>query len=1071
MQALGAIYRRLLEDELGTKKLVGRRMNAQFFSSVTGKSILDCDAFDAEYWVSNLVSRVRFERAVGTLLCSDGDVVFVEIGPHSTLAGPIQQICAAADISSNYVPTMLRERDCIESILSAYGQLYQMGITFDFGTIAEPSKILTDLPTYSWDHSTPYWNESRLSHDWRFREFGYHVLLGERVAESSSIAPSWRNTLNLDQQRWLTDHKLLDDVVFPFAGYVTMAGEAVRQVTRSECYSLQHVIARVALVLHPSKPTEVITTLKPHRLTDVANSTWYDFTISSFSGSIWTKHCAGQVRPLLESTQKLLPSRSLHRQIAPKRWYKAMANVGLAYGKSFKCLSTIASATTEPFAVGSITIQDSVDPEPFTIHPAIVDACLQLALVALTKGESRNLRHLSIPTVIEKLDVIRRSRNMQATAWRSDEERSINVECLTDGKPTLRLSGVQVTHLDAHKASIAPDTHAAARLEWYPSFDFMDVSSLFTPPNSDNEEMYLREQLCLLCMLDSKELLRELCPIEPHFKRYQQWLEQETIPARLETNPLIRNPESLIQLSRSVRHQLIEEFSTRLLRMCKPDITRGIIRTWQNAEAMYSGRASALDVLMLDSLLTKIYDSVSFGHGDFVRALSCAKPKLRILEVGAGTGGTTQLILDDLVDMGCYSLYTFTDISAGFFPQAKDRFQRIPNMEFKVFDISRSPFDQGLEAASYDLILAPNVIHATPCLQNTLQNLRPLLRSDGHLVLTELCTLSKTPNYVFGNFAGWWLGEADDRKHEPYVSIERWDSELKAAGFTGIDAAVPDAEQPYHMCIAIVSQPMKILPPNESRITILCDHPGKGVSLELINYFNDIDFTTSVVSLEDYNPQCADNVLFTLDLEHNFFREITEKRLLAFQDLLRSWNSERCVLWLTKPAQMSCKDPRSAQSIGVARAIRSELGIAFCTLEIDQAEPNFSKLVSSVFKKLDVEQATEENLIPDREFVVHKGVINIGRYRPFVLQEEFLVSGGESLPRPRVLEIVRLGQIDTLHWAEREFPVALGASDVEIESRSLGLNFKVWLQPICAGRQLIGSGRSFRLGAHFVFVK
>lgn len=124
-------------------------------------------------------------------------------------------------------------------------------------------------------------------------------------------------------------------------------------------------------------------------------------------------------------------------------------------------------------------------------------------------------------------------------------------------------------------------------------------------------------------------------------------------------------------------------------------------------------------------------------------------------------------------------------------------------MEYKVFDILLSPFEQGFEASTYDLILAPNVLHATASLNETLKNFQPLLKPHGHLVLAEVCAVARAPGYVFGNFSGWWLGEADDRKWEPYVMVDRWDRDLKAAGFTG----VYDAEEPFQYCAANVSQP------------------------------------------------------------------------------------------------------------------------------------------------------------------------------------------------------------------------------------------------------------------------
>ncbi len=74
----------------------------------------------------NLTSAVRFSSAVATLLSQDSkDGLFLEVGPHSTLAGPLRQVCAAASRPCRYVPSMTRGRDCAEAFLSALGGLYQ----------------------------------------------------------------------------------------------------------------------------------------------------------------------------------------------------------------------------------------------------------------------------------------------------------------------------------------------------------------------------------------------------------------------------------------------------------------------------------------------------------------------------------------------------------------------------------------------------------------------------------------------------------------------------------------------------------------------------------------------------------------------------------------------------------------------------------------------------------------------------------------------------------------------------------------------------------------------------------
>ncbi|RDA86109.1 hypothetical protein CP532_1175 [Ophiocordyceps camponoti-leonardi (nom. inval.)] len=94
-------------------------------------------------------------------------------------------------------------------------------------------------------------------------------------------------------------------------------------------------------------------------------------------------------------------------------------------------------------------------------------------------------------------------------------------------------------------------------------------------------------------------------------------------------------------------------------------------------------------------------------------------PKQRVLEIGAGTGGTTAQVVEHVM---C-STYTFTDISAAFFPAAKERFKKHENFIYKTLDITKDPTIQGFEPESYDLIIAANVLHATPSLHETLVNI------------------------------------------------------------------------------------------------------------------------------------------------------------------------------------------------------------------------------------------------------------------------------------------------------------------------------------------------------------
>jgi len=52
---------------------------------------------------------------------------------------------------------------------------------------------------------------------------------------------------------------------------------------------------------------------------------------------------------------------------------------------------------------------------------------------------------------------------------------------------------------------------------------------------------------------------------------------------------------------------------------------------------------------------------------------------------------------------------SYTDISSGFFINAKERFRDFGGIVYKALDISQDPIAQGFEKHSYDLIVAANV--------------------------------------------------------------------------------------------------------------------------------------------------------------------------------------------------------------------------------------------------------------------------------------------------------------------------------------------------------------------------
>jgi 3-oxoacyl-(acyl-carrier-protein) synthase/SAM-dependent methyltransferase len=171
--------------------------------------------------------------------------------------------------------------------------------------------------------------------------------------------------------------------------------------------------------------------------------------------------------------------------------------------------------------------------------------------------------------------------------------------------------------------------------------------------------------------------------------------------------------------------------------------------------------------------------------GATVRALCAEVPlsrRMRVLEIGAGTGSATAAVLDALP--GGRTEYLYTDISAGFFGRAKARFGDRDFIQYRTFDAERDAAAQGIERGSIDLAIASNVLHATRDLAAALRNVAAALAPGGVLVLLEGIQRLPFTDAIFGLTDGWWRFEDDGlRQGHPLLSRGAWLEVLKSAGF------------------------------------------------------------------------------------------------------------------------------------------------------------------------------------------------------------------------------------------------------------------------------------------------
>ena len=173
---------------------------------------------------------------------------------------------------------------------------------------------------------------------------------------------------------------------------------------------------------------------------------------------------------------------------------------------------------------------------------------------------------------------------------------------------------------------------------------------------------------------------------------------------------------------------------------------------------------------------------------------------LRVLEVGAGVGGTT---VDVLEALGPVPLdYLFTDVSTFFLTDARRRFADRPGLRYGLFDINTDATAQGVEPGTVDVVLSANVLHNAHDIGATLRGFGRLLAPGGLLVFVEttreIHQILTSMQFLMSARPGGDRPGARDRRagtDRIFLDESQWREELLDAGF-GDPLCVPGPDHP-----------------------------------------------------------------------------------------------------------------------------------------------------------------------------------------------------------------------------------------------------------------------------------
>ncbi|KAK7993868.1 NADPH:adrenodoxin oxidoreductase [Apiospora arundinis] len=492
------------------------RQRSVMISSVTGETVVG-DALPDGYFSMNLRQRVCFDDAVQKLGASkdfDNVRIALEIGPHAALAGPFKQICKDAQLDRfTYVASMARDKNDADQLLSVAGSLFLANYPVSLEEVnaaayderersafrkPRTQYLLVDLPPYPWNYERSHWAEPRASAEQRSLAYPRHDLLGSRVSGLSSGNRAWRNVLRVRDVPWLRDHSLGGSSIFPAAGYLSMAIEAVRQVHEKEektgeglerkfrGVTLRDINIKTTLNIPDSEEEGVETLLT---LCPAEAAGWYTFTIESCSGQDeWKSHCSGRVHAdtgatastdVLSARQGRIPvvEKALTQCVPGHRWYSAFERVGFHYGPAFQQLQQAGTERGTHQAAGAVTVRETsglIQGESRALlHPATVDACLHLVIISVHAGKHREMPWGVVPTRIEEVTIAlpdpvdiggpAAAADGKAFAWTDAiDGRRFNTHVQLMGKSNQTLLDIKNLTCVAYEAAVPVSAHEAA---------------------------------------------------------------------------------------------------------------------------------------------------------------------------------------------------------------------------------------------------------------------------------------------------------------------------------------------------------------------------------------------------------------------------------------------------------------------------------------------------------------------------------------------------------------------------------------------------------------------------------
>lgn len=841
--------------------------------------------------------------------------------------------------------------------------------------------------------------------------------------------------------------------------------------------------------------TETQVRLRPVKGSENDKAPQFDIAIFSYSRGQWTECCDASIQieyqdsVLLHSgmTDDAIQSRfkqaseSCGRPLDSRVLYRDAADIGLQYGPTFKRLEDVCW-DGEKNALARVDVNNTIFETSSLVHPAVLDQAFMVLRASAGQQPAAN-----IPVRLEDAW-------LAPSGWQHPQNSSIqwlatsNVTARGDrglGEQgslyALAEDGTVLCHVrQAVMATVSKeDTEEKEKkliysVEWKPQLSLLEpdnLSRLFPVDTSVDEAAMVTNYTKLCSALDfvAMHTLRDLdrAKIPASLRQHVEWLE-----FHVRKLPLSKQSEADTITGLQIEAQL-SEFENAL-------------PTWKLFTAcarrlpeILAGEIDPLEVVFNSELADKFYGSLfedMCADGRLAGILDLAaheNPAMQILEVGAGTGGMTAQVLAALEERETrtgapsFAEYNYTDISPVFLDRARTRWAQLHTegrMSFHTLDMDRAIETQGFKPASYDLVIAASVLHATTDLEAAIRNVREAVKPGGRLVLLEAINPDDVAvNFMTGLVPGWWNEREDWRPHSPAVSESLWDICLRNNGFSGNDLIIRDYQsEECHAMSIIVTTAVEEAPKvpetklSSGQLVLVVDQEQSDQQVQLANLVRShldpqsvLPTTVSPFSAMQIQQTLAnsaknDVVVCLAEVDKPLLATLSEEDFATQQHLTQQASQ---LLWVTAWGPDDVQTPQYNAIQGFLRSIRAEQSDSQIVSLAIEGETDAAVRAHYIAKVVETSFGSPSS--KELEYIVRDGVLMTGR----AVEN---VTGNRSIQRllsPQLehkpwaktgalqLSMGDQRSVDSLlfvHDIGHETPI--GLQEVEIEAQAWGLS-------------------------------